>query len=257
LKAPPLVAEYSEGGFDCLISDVGMVTADPRPDAETMDDLLEHYWSLDPGAQLTKAFSTSHQLLGERLVEKLVAKAGVAIDSDDEAETLAAFQRRLPRVRRLLRTMPLYVFNPHLDPGQVYLRAGGQGVVTSWGRWSLEPIGVVLPEDDTEEALVSRLERVRQARSSLPDDFGVGHLRLAADGFFLERQLERGHFKRALATMAELLASPLLAESALALPAVERPRGRQAKPGTAPKSRRRGAEARRDRGLPLAVEGES
>ena len=254
LRAPPLTARYREGDFDCLVAEIGPVGNDTEVGDEVVDDLLEQHWSIDPGPKLTAGYRASHQLLDERLTEKLVSRVGVAVDDDGEAETFEAFRRKLSRLRRELRGVPLYVFNPHLDPGHVYRRADGQALVASWGRWSLEPIGVKLTEDDSEEALEARLERLRAARPAVPEGLGPAHLRLASGASQLERQIERGMFKRALSTMAELLASPLLAgkaETAAAEPSPDPAKGR---PGRA--SRRRADARGRAGDLPLAIEGE-
>jgi hypothetical protein len=150
--------------------------------------------------------------------------------------------------------MPLHVYNPHLESLRVYLRADGRPVVPSWGRWSLEPIGATLPEGDTADDLAERLARVRRERPTIPKELGVAHLHLAAAAFQLERQFERQQFKRALSTMAEMLASPLLEEKVSARHGGEA----RARPDPAPlrKAQRHDADAPRGPRLPLAVEGE-
>ena len=209
LGAPPLVARFPAGPYECLVSKIGEIAPEPAAQATLRGDLLARLWSLEPPAA-TRAHCAVRSPLPDRLTQSLVERVSVAVDTEEERRIFRLFEHKLPCLHSHLRRIPLYIHNRQFPPGRIYLRADGRPVLSNQGRWSLEPIGLIMPPVPTSAEIRLRLEHARQRRPSIPSWVAYEDLTLVNIAARLEAQIGRALFKQALHTMSKIIeAGPL------------------------------------------------
>ena len=140
----------------------------------------------------------------------MVERLEVAADTRHHEKALALFQEVLPELLQLIKLMPLYVQNLYLDRGNV-VQAGDDAVLAmSWGDWSLEPIGSVIPRRVPTSRLNSWITELRRNRDDIPENFTTSHLRLASAFWELERAINREKFNKLLVLVHRILANPVV-----------------------------------------------
>lgn len=210
LKAPNPLTRYSEGDFECVMYDRGQGPSPELNWKEWEKRLFLGAWCCQPPEGLIKAYLASKNLLGKRLTDELVSRASIAMDTEHERATLAAFQAQVGTIRTWINELPLYIHNPDCIQSNVVPAKKGEDVlVMIWARWTLEPLGA-FPLKGAEDAEVSNaIAMLQEARTDVPDSLTPAQLRLATDCRALEGELVRGAYKAALGTMARILKSPL------------------------------------------------
>lgn len=215
LLAPENIATVIEDGYAGQLLDVanGVRASNGLWRRAEGDILLEH-WSYGPPKTLLSGYVVSHPLLHQRVTEDFIKKVSLATDTDDEVLLLRKFLGAFPRLSEILKALPLYIYNPDLHRDNVIVSGDGdeQKLVTSWGRWALEPIGVRLPSRADNNLLEGMLQQLRMKRRDLSEDFGLSHINIAFQMFRLEGLINGQKYKAALAEMAMILENSLLVE---------------------------------------------
>ncbi|MBB3063184.1 hypothetical protein [Microbulbifer rhizosphaerae] len=214
LLAPELIATFEEEGFPCQMLDFGKGVDIPKSKWKAADHLiLQKHWSCAPPKNLVIAYTASHPLLHQRVTVDLVKRIELAADSCVEIELLAKFIEELPRIRKIVKNLPMYIHNPDFQPANVVMSSEKEGyLVMNWGRWTLEPIGVKLPTKVNDEDVIQMLQNIKQARSDIPGEFGIEHIRLASQVSQLENLIIRQKYKAALKNISTILKSPVINE---------------------------------------------
>lgn len=200
--AAPIVARFTHGEHECIIYDAGTGTA-PKGAAlaQRHQAFIANLWSVDLPPALVRIYSATHKPLHKRLTDDLISRMEIAVDSDQQAETLARLRGALPSVRKLIARLPLCLVHPAFTPGEIALRADGSVmVIGGWGQWSLMPPGAGLPAslatDERFEALLA--EARRGGADVLAKGLGQGQLIVVSACAQMERSILQGKMKAAL-----------------------------------------------------------
>jgi hypothetical protein len=207
-KAPPLISRYTQAPFMCQIVDYGQGTPVSNKKWNALhDDLLEHYWSIQPPDNLIRAYRSSHKLLHELLSSDFINRVQIAVDTMEEENNLNRLLTELPVLKEILERAPHYIHNPgftlqntvQVDDENIY--------VMTWGKWTLEPVGAVMPYD--KKRLGQMVENMSNARKDVPKDLRQEHLFLVFNCRKLGNEINRGAYKAALGTIGTLLSNPV------------------------------------------------
>lgn len=206
LHAPEVLIRFSEGPFECQICRYGAGRTIPEKEWRAWKlNILENAWAQQPPAALLSAYVASRPLLHQRLGDELVERLAVAVDTEEEAQTLDNLCSAMPHVRERLQALPLYVYNPDLAPANTVL-AGDDVLVMHWGRWSLEPLGAGRRDQSEQGRLIELLPRLRSLRSDL-GTLDADDIRFAGLCQRLEFQIQGELYKGALQTAGEILSN--------------------------------------------------
>lgn len=206
LRAPRLITRFREARFECQICDYGLGLPPGREKWEAaMPELLGFYWSLQPPAELIRAYRTTHRLLHERLEPKLANRLKTGADTRQEKRIFKELMQRLPRIREKLAAIPLYVQNPELIRENTVLDSQGSMLVMTWGRWRLEPAGFSIPRSLEQNSLAAMVEQLRLSRDDVPADLDADHLSLACSMRLLEADIWKSAYKSGLQRAACIL----------------------------------------------------
>jgi hypothetical protein len=206
LWAPEVVARFSESHFQCQVVEYGSGKPVGGDWKDWEASLFEHVWSITPGKPLLHAYNASQLLMHQRLNSKFIDRIDIALDNDQDRGIKEEFMASLSRLTELVEAIPLYIYNPMVNAANVVKKVDGKGVlITTWGKWKLEPIGVQLPglQDDD---LAYMLLRVRSQRHDIPDWLDVNALYLVSACRRLESLIQKNQFKKALEVMSEIVA---------------------------------------------------
>ncbi|WP_291321047.1 hypothetical protein [Desulfonatronospira sp.] len=209
LKAPALVTRYTREPFVCQILEYGLGEPVPGNKWKSLhDNLLEYYYSIKPSPELVKAFRTSHKSLHEILSREFVSRTWIAVDTPEEKSDLNLFLEYLPGTECMLKSVPYFIHNPDLTVKNTVQTEAGEVLVMTWGRWTLEPLGAVMPFD--QKRLDQLLEVVKENRTDTPKDLDLDRLDLVHYCRTLEKEISKGNYKAALTTINKVLSNPVL-----------------------------------------------
>lgn len=215
LLAPKNIATFVEKAYAGQLLDIAnRVVASNVVWREVEAEILLEHWSYGPSKALLSGYVVSHPLLHQRITKDFIERVSLATDTNDEVILFRKFLAVFPRLSEILKALPLYIYNPDLQRDNVMVSRDDseQKLVTSWGRWALEPIGVRLPSRADSNLLEGMLQELRARRSDLPKDFGLSHLTIAFQFFRLEGLINGQKYKAALAEMSLILENSLLVE---------------------------------------------
>jgi hypothetical protein len=213
LAAPTVVSSYRQGSYTCQIHD--LTDWEPVPGPEWPDvqmALMCKIFSIQLPEAFIEAYRSGHQILPERISEQSVRKAKIAVDSNEESDRLEEFVEGLDRLTLRLNEVPLALVNSDLAIGNV-LKRGEERLILNWFRWSLEPIGFVLPQRGADSDLEELLTAVRKSHKLLSEQLTVEHLRLVTACKVLDGALVRMAYKAAFGEMDKIMKSPLMTSS--------------------------------------------
>lgn len=208
LMAPEQVSLFFAGPFQCQICYYG--TGIPVPSAEWPDtelNLIEHIWSCPPPEELVRVYSASTPRLFDRISDEFVQKLDIAVDTDGEKDAMQRFFSQLPKIRKRLQSLPLYVYNPDLNLNNVVCGGENGHLILTWTRWSLEPLGTGISPRMQANGLEGLLAKVRSTRKDVPDYVTTEDLHVAAWCFDLENKIKKKKYKSALQLVGKILES--------------------------------------------------
>ena len=206
LKAPALITRYTREPFVCQILEYGLSEPVPEKNWKSLhDDLLEYYCSIKPPPELIKAYCSSHKSLYEILSREFVSRVWIAVDTPEEENQLDNFLERLPGIESMLKSMPCFIHNPDLTVKNTVKTDDHDILVMTWGRWTLEPLGAVMPFE--QKRLDQLLEVVKKRRSDIPADLDLDRLYLVNSCRKLEKEISQGVYKAALRTINKVPAN--------------------------------------------------
>ncbi len=207
LKAPALVTRYTREPFVCQVLEYGLGEPVPGKKWRSLhDELLEYYCSIKPPPELVKAYRASHKTLHEILDREFVGRIWIAVDTPEEESRLNNFLERLPGIQSMLKSMPCFIHNPDLTVKNTVQTEDHDVLVMTWGRWTLEPLGAVMPFD--QKRLGQLLGVVQESRSDTPEGLDLDRLYLVNSCRKLEKEISKGTYKAALTTINKVLSRP-------------------------------------------------
>ena len=205
LWAPNVLAQFIEGRFHCQLIEYGDVLGRSSEWKEWEFRCLQRTWETEVPESLKTAYGASHRFLHQRLEEQYVKRAHIAVDTHEEKRIFDHMLSNLPKLRSILESLPLIVNNPALNANNVVFSKENSVMITTWGRWTLEPIGYVLPRYSSDEAIANSLDRLRTARKDIPASLCLEHLQLSNASSKLEKAINRWQYKTAISTMETIL----------------------------------------------------
>ena len=206
LPALPWRGRLREGPFDSQLVDLGMGRVCSQQDWRTVShSLLEVLWRVVPPKTLSAAFNTSRPRLGGRLTTDLLERLEVALDLPAQRSAYESLLLALPRIQGLLNDIPTYVDNPDLVRGNVIAFGQDDYRISTWGQWTLEPIGAFLPKGMDAAMIDGLLARVYEHRGLHAESLQSAHVLLAHECRELEREIRKTLYGKALTRLPRIL----------------------------------------------------
>lgn len=216
LCAPAEVARFAVGPFECHVVEYGEGGGVSQVQwASFLPSLLQHYWSIGVPESLLGAYISSRQTLEGRLTSEFLRRIEIALDTSQDIKVYEDLIRKLPKVKQTISMVPLYIYNPELVRNNVVNNSLGNPLVISWGRWSVEHIGVSVPKSISRDQLEGILAKVIKERKIPSGSLTLDHVDLVSFARELEKEVAQGNYKAALRLAESIVENPLLEERVL------------------------------------------
>lgn len=199
LSCPPFLGARRIGDADChLFRELAGRQLEQKEIKKKTRDFLQASWSNEPPESIVRRYRRSHQLLSERISEKMGERLMQVALTPQSEKAVCAFVSAIRPIKAQLEALPLFVHCPDARPGTLYETESGQIMLTEWGRWTLEPIGAGWPTGKSALAEIEpRLKEARIKRPALTNVTGT-QVRLAALAFAFQRHFARQRYNSAL-----------------------------------------------------------
>ncbi|MEX2964187.1 hypothetical protein [Microbulbifer sp. TYP-18] len=216
LSAPNRIRSADEIGFCYQVLEVGSGKFVSKEEWRlSFKNVLIQHWSVEPPEKLVSQFSGNTQLIQEKFSDRFFSCLELAVTSESESSNLSRFFSYLPRIREILSAVPLYVYNQDVRLGNVfYSEDDSRYYVMSWGRWSLDPIGAMLPGGISLIEINEMIYQARQGRGDMPSDFDATHISFVAKLYKVVSWVKSGKYGAALEALQTVLESPLILTTA-------------------------------------------
>ena len=205
LWAPKVLARFIEGRFHCQLIEYGDVEVSSSKWCERELKCLQRTWEAIVPDSLKTIYGASHRFVHQRLDEQFLSRANIAVDTKDEKNVYNRMLLSLPKLCSILSWMPLVVHNSELNSDNVVTSKDYGLLITTWGRWSLQPIGYMLPKFATDEEVFSTIEHLKTVRKDVPKSLCMAHLQLANTTYYLERAIHKWQYKSSIGYMKRML----------------------------------------------------
>lgn len=211
LFAPVVRARFAEGPFECQVLDYGQGKGCDAASWKSLSvALMRDMWAFEPPRSLVSAFNTSRPTLDGRMVPDFLAWLEVALDRPAEKNAYDELLEKLPLLQKVLARVPVYICNPDMTRRNVPVAADGRPQVMTWGRWTIEPLGAVVPKAMNDKSMAEALKVVCERRKIDEEALGVQHVRLASDCREFERQIVKGRYNSAISIIRRILNNELI-----------------------------------------------
>ena len=207
LHAPPARAQFDYHGYTFVIQEAGngerCQAGKNWPPVQ--EPLIGGMLSIVPPAKLVRSYRHTRRMLPDRLTQTFCERLWIGVDSEQEAQSLAAFLASREDITRMLRRQPIALCNPEITPPNV-INAPDQPLVMAWGKWSLEPIGAAMARHGWGGAKAGEhLQSLKQYRGDLAARDWAGDLQLGAQCHTLEQAIIGERYKAGLQAATEIL----------------------------------------------------
>ena len=174
------LAVFEERGFTCQALDLEGAIPVPREHWVSIEiALLKKFWSCGFENGLLDYCAVSKEPFWKRFSSDVISRLKLAAVGAGQVSAVEELLENLPAVSKFLRSVPLYVFNPDIQPTNVFSSAlNSRYIIPNWGRWSLEPVGFKLPLGIKDEDIEECLSAAKSARDNFDDDLSVADIRL-------------------------------------------------------------------------------
>ncbi|SHE49563.1 hypothetical protein SAMN04487965_0013 [Microbulbifer donghaiensis] len=211
IGAPAKLSSFEESELQCQLLDISDCVPVTLADWKNISrDVLLQQWSAKPPKALVSAYVSTHPLLHQRIASELVQRVEIACETAFQKELLVEFLKKLPMVRRVLKTFPLYIRNQDTHPSNAVSNMKGKFFLINWGRWSVQPIGVKLPNGIADQEIGNILSRARLARKDIPEWFGFQHVKFSQTALQLEEEIKSQRYNSALKLIESLLCNEVV-----------------------------------------------
>lgn len=214
LPALPWVGATLTGKHHCLVYSLPAgETLSPRQANELIASLKTQLLASLPSDALIRRYHGSRPMLWQRLGETPWERLMAAADASRQQAAIDTFHEQLPALQQELKSLPLALFNPDMQPDSFWVSEDGPPFLINWGRWSLEPVGAGWRETPQMLSLLEpALAEAAKQRPSLAK-VSPASAELAALAFALEQECNRQRFVQALELLPLLLERLRLCES--------------------------------------------
>jgi hypothetical protein len=167
----------------------------------TLNELLLVLWCTPPTDDLVSIYRRSKPLLQQRLTIDTVSPLVVATINQKEKSMIESLLTKIDQIVGKLNQSPLFVSNPEMVRVTVFLDENEQKLVNSWSRWTLEPVGALLPvpQDELAEQLASQIVEKHPVRLT------VEQLIFNAYIYEFEKSLSRQNLREAMAFVPKII----------------------------------------------------
>lgn len=169
-------------------------------------EVLAELWSLSPPTSLVDMHARSKPTLSARMETIDFSLLRLAAYSEQESAVVDGCATVLPKILDFIESMPLSIFNPELNLSSMR-RAEERIIVSHWGAWSVEPIGVGWFFKDSSHRFLSEWLQFAQARrpelSTLTEAQVTLVSLMSAVDFYYRRQ----SFRSAIELLPEILSA--------------------------------------------------
>jgi hypothetical protein len=207
LPAPQLVGAAQIGSFNALFFKKIKTT---KPQAHLLKlkwySALSKLWIVAPPASIIDQFSRSKPLLSERLTAEIGLRLISVLEDPEHIALAQQLSESLPKIKELIRTVPLCIVNPDLHMGTILECAEDDFITYNWTRWAVEPIGAIWP---TGKQDIDALERYfLEASKTRPEllDTPIEAVALIAIMYALESQFSRQNYLSVIELIPDALA---------------------------------------------------
>ncbi|PMR68328.1 hypothetical protein CR158_11720 [Halomonas heilongjiangensis] len=211
VHAPDSLLSETVGGFKTQLVRYGRQV----PPAVWRTQKLEIFmdlWGIQPPKRLVREYRKSHPLMQDRLTEEMIGRLSIAADRENEIICYQRLMNSIDELNSVLKGLPLYIHNPDIrnDNAVGIARRGTEGrayKVLTWGRWSLQPIGIEMANNLDDLELADIVESVRSRRKDITPSYGINDIRLAAYCWEFETAIRQGKYNYAIEVGESLLES--------------------------------------------------
>ncbi|MNM35742.1 hypothetical protein D3C81_464430 [compost metagenome] len=169
-------------------------------------EVLAELWSLPPSTSLVDMHARSKPTLSARVAAIDFSLLRLAAYSGQESAVVERCANRMPEILDFIESMPLSIFNPELNLASMR-RAEKRIIVSHWGAWSVEPIGVGWYFKDSSHRFLS--EWLQFAKTRRPELSKITEAQvtlvslISAMDFYYRRQ----SFRSAIELLPEILSA--------------------------------------------------
>jgi hypothetical protein len=117
----------------------------------TIYKLFIMLWNTEPSSELLGKYMRTTPLFYDKLSRKSIEQLHIAT-SDNEKTELSYLLHNYDAFREYLKRIPLFIANPEMSFMTVF-HGNGRLQVSSWSRWTVEPVGAGLPVPLEEKAI--------------------------------------------------------------------------------------------------------
>ena len=211
LPAPDSLLSETVGGFKTQLVRYGRQVPPAVWRTKKLEIFME-LWALQPPKKLVREYRKSHPLMQDRLTEEMIGRLSIAADREREIICYQRLMNSIDELNSVLKGLPLYIHNPDIrnDNAVGFARRGVEGrvyKVLTWGRWSLQPIGIEMASNLDDLELADIVEFVRSRRKDITSSYGINDIRFAAYCWEFETAIRQGKYNYAIEVGESLLES--------------------------------------------------
>lgn len=206
LSAPCLLARFDVGVFECLAYDYGAGEALSGPEwKKCQRDLFVDILACQPPVSLIESYTAAHPMLHNRFKNDYVDRVIVGIDTHEEEAVLKDFRKMVPFLKKYVKQIPLYVYNPDINPRNVVKKETGDGyLIMTWSRWKLLPLGAAIPARYHND-LTDILSSLKDKRKDIHDGLTSRDMLLVYSCYELDKAIHGERYKAALLEMKNII----------------------------------------------------
>ncbi|MCX2840250.1 hypothetical protein OQJ59_01275 [Microbulbifer thermotolerans] len=214
IGAPRRLSTFEERGFICQAVDLEGAKLISRKDWNKIAlKLLAQSWSYSPSDDLINYFLSIRKPIWQRFRHELIKPLFLAADNRKKVNALTTLLENIGVISRFLKSVPLYIFNPDVQPNNVFQSLeSSRLIVPNWGRWSLEPIGFKLPLGVSDKELEECIASIECTTRKFNRDLTVSDVRLVNILAGLENLIKWQKYNSAFESVFQIIESSTFKE---------------------------------------------
>ena len=211
VHAPASMLVETVGGFKTQLIRYGRQVPPAAWSTKKLEIFMD-LWGLQPPRRLVREYRKSHPLMQDRLTEEMIGRLAIAADTEIKIICYQRLMNSIDEMNSVLKALPLYIHNPDIrnDNAVVVARPGAEGgvyKVLTWGRWSLQLIGIEITNNLGDLELDDVVKFVKGKRNDMSPGYGVNHIRFSACCWEFETAISKGRYNHAIEVGSKLLES--------------------------------------------------
>lgn len=214
IGAPRRLSTFEEQGFTCQAVDLEGAELISRKNWNKVAlELLAQSWSCSPNDDLVNYFLSTRRPIWQRFQPELIKPLFLAANNRKRVNALTALIENIGVISGFLKSIPLYIFNPDVQPNNVFQSLeNSRFIVPNWGRWSLEPIGFKLPLGVSDKELEECLTAIECTAHAFNRNLTVSNVRLVNILAGLENLIKWQKYNSAFESVFQIVESSIFKE---------------------------------------------